>query len=97
MGLEDSGAGPLTVRALFATLTNVNFDPERIAALVRECAARRDALREGILRAGGAPPDGKVFSFAPADSLEGLVRQGEGSASRLWRAWIRTSAPCGSF
>ncbi|HOI75307.1 MAG TPA: hydroxylamine reductase [Syntrophales bacterium] len=76
-GLDDSGSGPFTVRALFATLTNVNFDPERIAVLVRECAERRDALREKFPEAGGTPPEGKAFSFAPADSLEGLVRQGE--------------------
>ncbi len=32
-------------KALFATVTNVNFDPERFVAWIREAIARRDALR----------------------------------------------------
>ncbi len=76
-GIKDAGAGPFTVRALFATLTNVNFDPERIAAWIRECADRRDALWARIRAAGGALPEGEGVSFAPAETLEGLVRQGE--------------------
>ncbi len=33
-------------QALFATITNVNFDPDRHVAWIREAVARRDALRE---------------------------------------------------
>ena len=32
-------------KALFATITNVNFDPDRFAAWIEEAVARRDALR----------------------------------------------------
>jgi hydroxylamine reductase len=76
VGLDDSGAGAFAVRALFMTLTNVNFDPDPIARWVRECVARRDALRDKILQAGGAPPEGERFAFMPAETLDGLVRQG---------------------
>lgn len=33
-------------KALFATITNANFDPQRFAALIQEAVERRDALRK---------------------------------------------------
>ena len=44
-GVADSATDLFVAQALFATLTNVNFDPERIYALTRETFARREALR----------------------------------------------------
>ena len=62
-----------TCEAVFSTLTNVDFDPDRFAGLIRQAATHRDALK-GIV---GTAPEGPA-TFVPADALEGLVQQGEG-------------------
>ncbi|MDP8216735.1 MAG: hydroxylamine reductase [Candidatus Kaelpia imicola] len=50
-GIKDNSAGLFTARALFATITNTNFDDQRIIILIREGLTIRDELKErsGIL------------------------------------------------
>jgi hydroxylamine reductase len=45
-GPLDKRYGRFVTEALFATITNVNFDNDRITALIREALAVRDALKE---------------------------------------------------
>ena len=45
-GPLDRRYGRFVAEALFATITNVNFDNDRITALIREALALRDALKE---------------------------------------------------
>ena len=45
-GPLDRRYGRFVTEALFATITNVNFDNDRITALIREALALRDALKE---------------------------------------------------
>jgi len=45
-GTLDSKYGRFTVEALFATITNVNFDSDRIIALIREALKLRDELKK---------------------------------------------------
>ncbi len=47
-GVADPQTDLFVAQALFATLTNVNFDQERIYSLTREAFARRDALRARV-------------------------------------------------
>ncbi|MDP8253249.1 MAG: hydroxylamine reductase [Candidatus Kaelpia aquatica] len=44
--VKGSSVGLFTARALFTTITNVNFDDQRIAALIREGLIIRDELKE---------------------------------------------------
>jgi hydroxylamine reductase len=77
-GIEERDVNVFVCKALFSTLTNVNFDPERFVALIGECVAQRDALSEKVAHTGHpleARPE--VLHFRPADSLEGLIAQGE--------------------
>jgi len=77
-GIRDRAADIFACEALFSTVTNVDFDPERLAPLIRRAAALRDALL-GKLRAAGAAadfPDAAV-KFSPANDLPGLIAQGE--------------------
>ena len=46
-GKQDPAAGPLIGEALFTALTNVNFDNERIYALIKDAIVIRDALPAG--------------------------------------------------
>ena len=78
VGIEDEEVNTFTGEAVFSTLTNVNFDPERFAALIRKAAELRDGLKAKVAAANGNtdfPYD--CAAFTPADTLDGLVAQGE--------------------
>jgi len=83
LGARDAHVDVAVVEALFTTVTNVNFDPERVAGLVYQVATQRDrarALYESAAKAQGQQPEklSGPAAFAPAKDLAGLVVQGEG-------------------
>jgi hydroxylamine reductase len=77
-GVIDADVNTFTCEAIFSTLTNVDFDPERFVTLINRCVELRSQLKEKVQAAGGKVdfPDGPA-TFLPKDSLEGLVQQGE--------------------
>jgi hydroxylamine reductase len=77
-GIRDRATDVFVCEALFATVTNVDFDPERLAPLIRRAAALRDEWL-GKLRAAGVAADfpGDAVKFSPANDLPGLIAQGE--------------------
>jgi hydroxylamine reductase len=85
-GIVDRETDVFTVKALFSTLTNVNFDAARITDLIGQAVRRRDGLADRARAAGGSLPDIDALSFRPADSLEGLVAQGEGTGLKSYPA-----------
>ncbi|CCH49548.1 hydroxylamine reductase [Pseudodesulfovibrio piezophilus] len=72
-GIEDAEANLFTAKAVFSTLTNVNFDDTRFVALIEECVAKRDALKARIPSVEFSGP----AIFIPAADLAGLVEQGK--------------------
>jgi len=81
LGARDRELDVFVVEALFTTVTNVNFDAERIAQLVRRAAALRDKakkLYEAACKKAGKTPEklGGPAAFQPAGDLAGLVAQG---------------------
>jgi hydroxylamine reductase len=78
VGVIDADTDRFVLKALFSTLTNVNFDPDRLAALVQETVSRRKALADKVAAAGGpstfADP---AASFEPAAGVDGMIAQGE--------------------
>jgi len=93
LGARDRQVDVAVTEALFTTVTNVNFDPVRIAGLIRDTAAERDrarALYESAARARGEEPGrlGGPAAFVPAADLDGLVAQGQkvGIEPRMARA-----------
>ncbi|AEG58879.1 hydroxylamine reductase [Desulforamulus ruminis] len=78
VGVVDQEVNHFTVEALFNTLTNVNFDPERFQILLNRCAELAAQLKEKVARAGGNVAfSDPAASFQPAASLEDLIKQGE--------------------
>ena len=82
MGIRHAPADAFTLDALFTTVTNVNFDPERLEALLRSAAVLRDRLRAlhtDACAAAGRTPDapGGPAAWEPAEDLAGLVAQGQ--------------------
>jgi hydroxylamine reductase len=78
VGITDRNINVFTVQALFSTLTNVNFDPERFVKLISQCVKMRDELKEKVKAAKGKVdfPEAPA-TFKPEKSLEGLTAQGK--------------------
>jgi hydroxylamine reductase len=75
-GIVDSEINVFTAKALFSTLTNVNFDPERMVELIRKCVNLREGLKNKIKKAGGKPDEkDKAVTFQPATSKAELLKQ----------------------
>ena len=53
VGVIDDKVNRFTCEAMFATLTNVDFDPDRFVALIDECVKLRDDLKAKVEAAGG--------------------------------------------
>jgi hydroxylamine reductase len=75
-GIVDHDINVFTVKALFSTLTNVDFDPERFVELIRKCVVLRDALKEKVRKAGGIVNDKPAaVTFQPESTIVGIVGQ----------------------
>ena len=78
VGINDQEVNRFTSKAIFSTLTNVDFDPERFVALINEAVEKRDTLKEKVQAAGGQIDAGKgPLTFKPEPTFDALVAQGE--------------------
>ena len=78
VGVVDKEVNVFTAKAMFSTLTNVDFDPERFIPLIQESVHLREALKEKVAAAGGKTDFTQApANFTPADTMEGMVAQGE--------------------
>ncbi|MDU9048898.1 MAG: hydroxylamine reductase [Candidatus Electrothrix sp. Rat3] len=76
-GIIDDTIDRFTMEAIFSTLTNVNFDPERFVVLINKVVDLRDSLKVRVAEAGGKVDfEHPAASFSPADSVAGLAQQG---------------------
>ncbi|HEY6794897.1 MAG TPA: hydroxylamine reductase [Kineosporiaceae bacterium] len=75
-GVTDPAASAFVVRAVFSTLTNVNFSDDRIVELIRRAAVVRDRVRAACPPSAvpGAALDGPAV-WRPAADTAGLLRQ----------------------
>jgi len=75
-GIVDQEINVFTAKALFSTLTNVNFDSERLVELINKCVNLRESLKNKIKKSGGKLDDkDSVVTFQPESSNEGLLKQ----------------------
>ncbi len=78
VGVVDRDVDVFTCEALFSTLTNVNFDSKRFRTMIARAVEAREQLKNKVKAAGGKVDFTEAqANFKPADTLEGLVRQGE--------------------
>ena len=78
VGVNDQEINQFTSKAIFSTLTNVDFDPERFVDLINEAVEKRDVLKEKVKAAGGNIDFGEGPStFKPESTFKAIVAQGE--------------------
>ena len=82
LGAVDRGADMFVIEALFTTVTNVNFDPERLAGLIRTGVETRDRVRrlyEDAARAEGRTPEELTgaATFPAGGDIDSMTAQGE--------------------
>ncbi|MHB9030706.1 MAG: hydroxylamine reductase [Candidatus Latescibacterota bacterium] len=82
LGVKDREADVFVLEALFTTVTNVNFDPERLKTLILRGARVRDKVRNfyaDACRKTGQTPEqlSGPAVFSPAHTLDEMIRQGE--------------------
>ncbi len=82
LGKSDREVDVFVVESLFTTITNVDFDPERVAQYVRKAAEIRDkakAMYEAAAKEKGQEPEtlGGPSAWQPAPDMDGLLAQGE--------------------
>lgn len=82
LGVRDREIDVFILEALFTTVTNVDFDPERVRGLLNRAYELKEKAKDLYLRAcekAGKNPE--VLSgpagWVPAATLDGLIRQGE--------------------
>ena len=81
LGAKDHGVDIFPLEALFTTVTNVNFDPERLQGLIHKAAetvGKAKALYEEACKGAGKTPEEYACPIGGklADDLAGLVAQG---------------------
>ena len=74
-GIKDEKIDLFTCEALFSTLTNVNFNPEAIAAYIRKTAQLQEQLRSKLQTVKGNVD--AAFNLPLEKTTEGLIAQGK--------------------
>lgn len=84
LGVIDKNADRLMMEGLFSTVTNVNFDEERLSTLIHSITEARNVLKAKFLEAH-KQKTGKLFmemlpastDWEPETTLDSLIDQGE--------------------
>ena len=75
-GIKDPDMDGFVFEALFATLTNVNFDDERLAAMIKESVLLRNQLKAKVSATGGNTDLSEdAANFTPAETVDALNAQ----------------------
>jgi hydroxylamine reductase len=78
-GVTSQSLNRFIADAVFSTLTNVNFDPDRCIKLINEAVDRREKLKKKIAIAGGQVAyEEEATRIIPATTTNGMIKQGAG-------------------
>ena len=77
LGVATPEADTAIIEGLFTTVTNVNFDPERMRDIVLESQAAKEQTRAAHVAATDADAESLPAgaALAPADTVEGMLKQ----------------------
>lgn len=95
VGVVDQEVNTFTFKALFSTLTNVNFDPQWFVSLIEQGTKLREALKGKVKAAGGKVDVGEgPATFQPEKTMDALIKQGEKVGLNGTPRSTRTFFPC---
>lgn len=77
IGIKDEQIDVFISEAAFATLTNVNFDPESIIRYLNWAVDARERLKRQVASKGGKTDFGTPTNLTLANTKEGMVQQGK--------------------
>jgi hydroxylamine reductase len=77
LGIDTEVVDRFTCEAIFATLTNVNFDQKRFTEYIRQAIACREQLKAQIQQASGGTQDWPAIACYQPDFNDSLVAQGQ--------------------
>ena len=78
VGVVDEKVNRFTAEALFSTLTNVDFDPDRFVKLISQCVALREELKGRVREAGGNVDfTEEAANYMPPQTQDALIADGE--------------------
>ena len=83
-GVADNATDRFMAQAMFSTLTNVDFDPDRFVTLINKTVELREALKAKLGRADWAQ---EPANFKPTADVAGLVAQGEAHGFQSEPGW----------
>lgn len=78
IGVVDKDVNVFTVKALFSTLTNVDFDPDRFVTFINKSIEMREALKAKVKESGGKVEfTEEAANYTPPATKEDMVKDGE--------------------
>jgi len=78
LGIVDKATDLFTFEAIFSTLTNVDFDPDRFVTLVKQTVELREAMKAKVAAAGGKTDFTEApANFIPTGGVAELAAQGK--------------------
>jgi hydroxylamine reductase len=77
LGIKDEKTDLFIAQAAFATLTNVNFDPDSIVHYLQWTMEARESLKKKVTAAGGKTEFGPAANLELEKSMTDMVRQGK--------------------
>jgi hydroxylamine reductase len=84
LGISDAQTNRFLMQGLFATITNVNFDPDRFVVLASQAMALRDAMRDKVMTACPHAGGSDCLDHLPEPArwawdgtMEALARKGQ--------------------
>ena len=83
-GTYDDVVNRYTIEALFSTVTNVNFDPERLVELLRNCQTMFYSSKNLCEREGVEVPVNEYTSWTPGNNMDAMIEQGNAHGISTW-------------
>jgi len=75
-GIKTDEADKFVMEGLFTTVTNVSFDPERIAEIIKSGAEVKASLKAAYLEQGGTEIEDPAAKWEPSGDLDALIAEG---------------------
>ncbi len=83
-GISDDAINRYTLEALFSTVTNVNFDPERLVEILKNCRTMINAAKKLCESSGVKVPANEYTSWDPGTGTDAMIEQGNAHGLSTW-------------